>query len=103
MARAKGKTDQSASEVWTNVTKNPLILADGSMVGPGEQTEFEDEGWIELGALVSGAPKLSEAGTRKLEELQAENETLRQELFEEKAKSEQLSQELEALKNPPTE
>ena len=108
MARKQGKAGESApADVWTNVSQNPVILGDGSSVAPGaqttpEQAEFADGSlWEEHGLLVSGSPVLSEAGSRKVEELEAENETLRSQLFEVNAKVEALQAENEALKAKP--
>ncbi|MCA4964903.1 hypothetical protein [Pseudomonas sp. Y24-6] len=105
MARKQSKAGDSASaDVWTNTSQNPVILGDGSSVAPGaqtspEQAEFvEGSFWEEHGVLVSGSPVLSEAGSRKAEELEAENETLRAQLFEVSAKVESLQTENEALK-----
>lgn len=106
MARKQGKANEASSSeatVWTNISKNPVILSDGSTVGAGEQTtpeqaEFaEGSFWEEHGILVSGSPVLSEAGSRKAEELEAENETLRAQLFEVNAKVEALQAENQAL------
>ena len=114
MARKQGKTGEAASAdlvVWTNVSKNPVILGDGSTVGAGEQTTPEQaefaEGslWEEHGVLVSGAPALTDDGAGQIEALQAENATLRQQLAESNTWRESLQAENEELKKqiPPKE
>lgn len=86
MARKQGKAGEAASAdlvVWTNVSKNPVILGDGSTVGAGEQTTPEQaefaEGslWEEHGVLVSGAPLLTDDGAGQIDELSAEIEYLK--------------------------
>lgn len=78
-----GESSSSESTVWTNVSKNPVILGDGSTVGAGEQTTPEQaefaEGslWEEHGVLVSGAPALTDDGAGQIEELGAEIEYLK--------------------------
>lgn len=77
MARKQGKAGESASAdiVWTNISKNPVILSDGSSVGAGEKTtpeqaEFaEGSFWEEHGVLVSGAPLLIDEGSDQIEAL----------------------------------
>ena len=79
------QADSESSDlvVWTNVSKNPVILGDGSTVGAGEQTTPEQaefaEGslWEEHGVLVSGAPVITDDGAGQIEELVAEIEALR--------------------------
>ena len=114
MARKQGKTDEAASAdlvVWTNISKNPVILGDGSTVAPGEittpeQAEFaEGSFWEEHGVLVSGAPALTDDGAGQIEALQAENATLLQQLAESNTWRESLQAENEELKKqiPPKE
>lgn len=107
MARKQGKTDENASAdlvVWTNVSKNPVILGDGSTVGAGEQTTPEQaefaEGslWEEHGVLVSGAPVLTDDGAGQIEVLSAEIETLRAQLLSVGGEKSALLAEVEVLK-----
>lgn len=81
MARKQGKTGEAASAdlvVWTNISKNPVILGDGSTVGAGEKTTPEQaefaEGslWEEHGVLVSGAPIITDDGADQISALAAE-------------------------------
>ena len=112
MARKQGKADESASaDVWTNVSKNPVILGDGSTVAPGESTSPEQakfaEGslWEEHGVLISGAPALSDDGADQIGALSAEIEGLRSQLVEAGSEKDALLVEIEALKKqiPPKE
>lgn len=114
MARKQGKTGEAASAdlvVWTNVSKNPVILGDGSAVGAGEQTTPEQaefaEGslWEEHGILVSGAPVLMDDGADQIAALTAEVETLRGQLATAGSEKEALLAEVEELKKqiPPKE
>lgn len=114
MARKQGKTGEAASAdlvVWTNVSKNPVILGDDSTVGAGEQTTPEQaefaEGslWEEHGVLVSGAPALTDDGAGQIEVLSAEIETLRAQLLTVGGEKSALLAEIEELKKqiPPKE
>lgn len=114
MARKQGKaneTSSSESTVWTNVSKNPVVLGDGSTVGAGEQTTPEQaefaEGslWEEHGVLVSGAPVLTDDGAGQIEVLSAEIETLRAQLLTVGSENTALQIELDELKKqiPPKE
>lgn len=107
MARKQSKaneTSTSEATVWTNVSKNPVILGDGSTVGVGEHTTPEQaefaEGslWEEHGVLVSGAPVLTDDGAGQIEALQAENATLREQLADSDTWRESLQAENEELK-----
>lgn len=107
MARKQGKTDEAASAdlvVWTNISKNPVILGDGSTVGAGEQTNPEQaefaEGslWEEHGILISGAPVLMDDGADQIAALTAEVETLRTQLATAGSEKEALLAEVEELK-----
>lgn len=107
MARKQGKTGEAASAdlvVWTNVSKNPVILGDGSTVGAGQQTTPEQaefaEGslWEEHGVLVSGAPVLMDDGADQIAALTAEVETLRGQLAAAASEKEVLLAEVEDLK-----
>ncbi|MEX2901319.1 hypothetical protein AB3967_08315 [Pseudomonas rhodesiae] len=107
MARKQGKAGEAASAglvVWTNVSKNPVILGDGSTVGAGEQTTLEQaefaEGslWEEHGILVSGAPVLMDGGADQIAALTAEVETLRGQLATAGSEKEALLAEVEELK-----
>lgn len=107
MARKQEKTVEAASAdlvVWTNVSKNPVILGDGSTVGAGQQTTPEQaefaEGslWEEHGVLVSGAPVLMDDGADQIAALTAEVETLRGQLATAGSEKEALQTEVEALK-----
>lgn len=119
MARAKKQAEGSACadlKVWTNVGKNPVHLRDGSVVHPGHQTSPEQAEhvpgslWEQHGVLVSGAPVVVSQQVEELQadladaesdvaRLEAENEVIRQELAEEKLKVEQLTKELQDLKD----
>lgn len=114
MAAKKKQTGESSSSeatVWTNVSKNPVILGDGSTVGAGEQTTPEQaefaEGslWEEHGVLVSGAPTLTDDGAGQIEVLSAEVETLRTQLLAAGTERSELLTEIEELKKqiPPKE
>ncbi|PHN61189.1 hypothetical protein AO268_03635 [Pseudomonas sp. ICMP 8385] len=107
MARKQGKTGEAASAdlvVWTNVSKNPVILGDGSTVGVGERTTPEQaefaEGslWEDHGILVSGAPLLMDDGADQIAALTAEVETLRGQLATAGSDKEALLAEVEVLK-----
>lgn len=107
MARKQGKTGEAASAdlvVWTNVSKNPVILGDGSTVGVGEHTTPEQaefaEGslWEDHGILVSGAPVLMDDGADQIAALTAEVETLRGQLATAGSDKEALLAEVEVLK-----
>lgn len=106
-----GETYSSESTVWTNVSKNPVILGDGSTVGAGEQTTPEQaefaEGslWEEHGVLVSGAPVITDDGAGQIEVLSAEIETLRAQLLTAGTEKSELLTEIEELKKqiPPKE
>ena len=86
----------ASKKVYTNVTASPVVLSNGTTVGAGEQTTEEQyelaKGslWEEHGVLVSGEPKLSDDGSRQIDELRTENATLREDLFNEQAKSQKL-------------
>ena len=105
-AKKKQSSDTSSSEatVWTNVSKNPVILGDGSTVGAGEQTtpeqaEFaEGSFWEEHGVLVSGTPVLTDDGAGQIEALSAEIEDLRGQLVTAGAEKDALLLEIEELK-----
>jgi len=114
MAAKKKQTGESSSSeatVWTNVSKNPVILGDGSTVGAGEHTtskqaEFaEGSLWEEHGILVSGAPVLMDDGADQIAALTAEVETLRGQLATAGSEKEALLAEVEELKKqiPPKE
>lgn len=114
MARKQGKANETSSSdatVWTNISKNPVILGDGSTVGAGEQTTPEQaefaEGslWEEHGVLVSGAPVLTDDGAGQIEVLSAEIETLRAQLLTVGGEKSALLAEVEELKKqiPPKE
>ncbi|OOG85711.1 hypothetical protein B0E42_12985 [Pseudomonas sp. A25(2017)] len=114
MAAKKKQTSESSSSeatVWTNVSKNPVILGDGSTVGAGEQTTPEQadfaEGslWEEHGILVSGAPALMDDGADQIAALSAEVETLRAQLATFGSEKEALLAQVEELKKqiPPKE
>lgn len=107
MARKQGKTGEAASAdlvVWTNVSKNPVILGDGSTVGVGEHTTPEQaefaEGslWEDHGILVSGAPVLMDDGADQIAALTAKVETLRGQLTTAGSEKEALLAEVEELK-----
>ncbi|WP_104910490.1 hypothetical protein [Pseudomonas sp. LG1D9] len=107
MAAKKKQTSESTpseSTVWTNVSKNPVILGDGSTVGAGEQTtpeqaEFADGSlWEDHGILVSGAPVLMDDGADQIAALTAEVETLRGQLATAGSEKEALVAEVEELK-----
>lgn len=86
----------TSKKVYTNVTASPVVLSNGTSVGPGEQTTEEQyelakgSFWEEHGVLVSGEPKLSDDGSRQIDDLRAENDKLREDLFNEQAKSQKL-------------
>jgi hypothetical protein len=114
MARKQGKADDAASAdlvVWINVSRNPVILGDGSTVAPGESTtpeqaEFaEGSFWEEHGVLVSGSPVLTDDGAGQIEALGAEIEGLRAQLVTAGSEKDALLAEIEALKKqiPPKE
>jgi hypothetical protein len=107
MARKQGKADEAASAdliVWTNVSRNPVVLDDGSTVNPGESTtpeqaEFaEGSFWEEHGVLVSGSPVLTDDGAGQIEALGAEIEGLRAQLVAAGSEKDALLAEIEALK-----
>jgi len=107
MARKQGKANEASSSeatVWTNISKNPVILGDGSTVGAGEQTTAEQaefaEGslWEEHGVLVSGAPVLMDDGADQIAALAAEVETLRGQLATAGSEKDALLAEVEELK-----
>ncbi|WP_395605254.1 hypothetical protein [Pseudomonas sp. B16120] len=107
MAAKKKQTGESSSSeatVWTNISKNPVVLGDGSTVGAGEQTTPEQaefaEGslWEEHGVLVSGAPVLTDDGAGQIEVLSAEIETLRAQLLSVGGEKSALQTELDELK-----
>lgn len=107
MARKQSKaneTSTSEATVWTNVSKNPVILGDGSTVGVGEHTTPEQaefaEGslWEDHGILVSGAPVLMDDGADQIAALTAEVETLRGQLATAGSEKEALVAEVEELK-----
>lgn len=106
-----GETSSSEATVWTNVSKNPVILSDGSTVGAGEQTtpeqaEFSEGSlWEEHGVLVSGAPVLTDDGAGQIEALSAEIETLRAQLLSVGGEKSALQTEIDELKKqiPPKE
>lgn len=106
-----GESSSSESTVWTNISKNPVVLGDGSTVGAGEQTTPEQaefaEGslWEEHGVLVSGAPILTDDGAGQIEVLSAEIETLRAQLLTVGGEKSALLAEVEELKKqiPPKE
>lgn len=114
MARKQGKTGEAASAdlvVWTNISKNPVILGDGSTVGVGEHTTPEQaefaEGslWEDHGILVSGAPALMDDGADQIAALTAEVETIRGQLATAGSEKEALLAEVKELKKqiPPKE
>ena len=114
MARKQVKANEAASEdlvVWTNVSKNPVILGDGSTVGAGEQTTPEQaefaEGslWAEHGVLVSGAPVITDDGADQISALTVEVEGLRAQLLTVGGEKSALLTEIEELKKqiPPKE
>jgi len=107
MAAKKKQTGESSSSeatVWTNVSKNPVILGDGSTVGAGEHTTPEQaefaEGslWEEHGILVSGAPVLMDDGADQIAALTAELETLRTQLATAGSEKDALLAQVEELK-----
>lgn len=93
----------TSKKVYTNASANPVVLSDGSTVGAGEQTTDEQyelakgSFWEKHGVLVPGAPELTDDGSRQVEELRAENDQLRQDLFNEQAKSQKLESEAKDL------
>lgn len=99
-----GETSSSEVTIWTNISKNPVILGDGSTVGAGQQTTPEQaefaEGslWEEHGVLVSGAPVLMDDGADQIAALTAEVETLRGQLAAAASEKEVLLAEVEELK-----
>lgn len=111
---AKPKKDDEA-KVWTNVSANPVILADGSAVAPGEFTTEAQAAlvsgscWEDWRILVPGSAELSIAADMQIDELRQENAQLRQQLADattaaSSASAEhgeavaKLNQEIEALK-----
>ena len=82
---AKPKKDDEA-KVWTNVSANPVILADGSAVAPGESTTEAQAGlvsgscWESWRVLVPGSAEQSFAADQQIDELRQENTLLRQQL-----------------------
>ncbi|HAL69288.1 MAG TPA: hypothetical protein DCP84_16650 [Pseudomonas sp.] len=82
---AKPKKDDEA-KVWTNVSANPVILADGSTVAPGEATTEAQASlvpgscWEEWRVLVPGSAEQSFAADQQIDELRQENAQLRQQL-----------------------
>ena len=106
-----GESSSSESTAWTNVSKNPVILGDGSTVGAGEQTtpeqaEFaEGSFWEEHGVLVSGAPVITDDGAGQISALTAEIEGLRGQLVSVNDEKSALLVEIEGLKKqiPPKE
>jgi hypothetical protein len=107
MAGKKKQTSETSSSeetVWTNISKNPVILGDGSTVGAGEQTTPEQadfaEGslWEEHGILVSGAPVLMDDGSDQIVALTAEVETLRAQLATAGGEKDALLADIEELK-----
>lgn len=107
MARKQGKTGEAASAdlvVWTNVSKNPVILGDGSTVGAGQQTtpeqaEFAQGSlWEEHGVLVSGAPVLTDDGAGQIYQLEAEVARLKSDLEGEMSAARDFNVEHEELK-----
>ncbi|ROM84124.1 hypothetical protein BK655_12285 [Pseudomonas brassicacearum] len=114
MAAKKKQTGESSSSeaaIWTNISKNPVILGDGSTVGAGEQTtpeqaEFADGSlWEEHGILVSGAPVLMDDGADQIAALTSEIEVLRAQLVTAGSEKETLLADIEELKKqiPPKE
>lgn len=85
----------SSKKVYTNISANPVVLSDGSSVQPGESTteaQYElakGSFWEEHGLLVSGEPKLTDDGSRQVEELRTELNQLKEDLFKEQAKVQQ--------------
>ncbi|PYY71233.1 hypothetical protein CRX42_07400 [Pseudomonas jessenii] len=105
MARKQGKAgDQDDVKIWTNVSQNPVILADGSMVAAGGQTTPEQaehaEGsfWEEHGVLVIGTSVLTDDGAGQIEALGAEIEDLRSQLVTSGSEKDALLAEIEELK-----
>ena len=114
MARKQGKANEASSSeatVWTNVSKNPVILGDGSTVGAGEQTTPEQaefaEGslWEEHGVLVSGAPIVANDNSELIQMLGVEIDVLRGQLANSDREKDALQVEIEELKKqiPPKE
>lgn len=114
MAAKKKQTGESSSSeatVWTNVSKNPVILGDGSTVGAGEHTTPEQaefaEGslWEEHGVLVSGAPIVANDNSELIQMLGVEIDVLRGQLANSDSEKGALQVEIEELKKqiPPKE
>lgn len=106
-----GESSSSESTVWTNISKNPVILGDGSTVGAGEQTTPEQaefaEGslWEEHGVLVSGAPIVANDNSELIQMLGVEIDVLRGQLANSDSEKDALQVEIEELKKqiPPKE
>jgi len=114
MAAKKKQTGESSSSeatVWTNVSKNPVILGDGSTVGAGEHTTPEQaefaEGslWEEHGVLVSGAPIVANDNSELIQMLGVEIDVLRGQLANSDSEKGALQVEIEEMKKqiPPKE
>ncbi|WP_236232312.1 hypothetical protein [Pseudomonas juntendi] len=77
----------SHKKVFTNVSSSPVVLSDGSSVQPGGQTTDQQyelaKGslWEEHGVLVSGEPKLTDDGSRQVDELRAHLDKANSDLF----------------------
>lgn len=77
----------SQKKVFTNVSASPVVLSDGSSVQPGDQTTEEQyelaKGslWEEHGVLVSGEPKLTDDGSRQVDEMRAHLDKAQADLF----------------------
>ncbi|MDQ3202568.1 MAG: hypothetical protein M3Q94_10470 [Pseudomonadota bacterium] len=89
-------------KVYTNVSANPVVMSDGSTVGAGEQTTEQQyelakgSFWEEHGVLVPGAPEVTPEATAQLDELRTENAQLKEDLFNEQARSQKLESDLKA-------
>lgn len=82
----------SSKKIFTNVSANPVVLADGSSVQPGGQTteaQYElakGSFWEEHGLLVPGAPEQADDSNGDLQALTDENAALKTDLFAAQAK-----------------
>lgn len=86
----------SQKKVFTNVSASPVVLSDGSSVQPGDQTTEEQyelaKGslWEEHGVLVSGEPKLTDDGSRQVDEMRAHLDKAQADLFVANARIQEL-------------
>lgn len=92
---SKGVT-MSHKKVFTNVSSSPVVLSDGSSVQPGGQTTDQQyelaKGslWEEHGVLVSGEPKLTDDGSRQVDEMRAHLDKVQADLFAANARVQEL-------------